>query len=545
MGIVHQPVGQLPHLLLEVSQLAVEVAMGEEGVGEEHAHEGGRKAQREVVGDEPLLHAEDELPVAVVPVDARLGERPVVEDARALARELVLGVVGGVDAVLLILEGRQVGGALEGRAARRDELVHALASPMRHRVDGHGLAAPERDLGGVRSPSAALMARRLVERSAAEAAGGGLHVADEVDAALPTSLGRLHRGEPAIATEHALRAKPGLDEAQRRSRRVAVLGCVEARLLLEKLEVLMRLLALADLDGEDHARERAARRLELGAQRLGLPRHPRELRALLAVALALLAAPRRHGLVHAQQPARVDDVGHLLVEGRDHRLNEAPLVAVEGGVVRGAEGEGAPDGLPAVLAHAVATHARRRQHRLGDRLVAPHLLSGRAGVEGEAEGVAPPAQQLALVDLQVRRVVLVEVVVGVLDGVIDPRLRQQQVEKLVDRVRREVAPVERRLRARHGARVGRPALGLCCRPDLAVAVDLCLLRRLVLVLIASSAVAAAHATPSAAASTNCRLLVVLDQLGGRVAVGVGQQLQLQAHVVGVGVQRVERRLPVG
>ena len=72
------------------------------------------------------------------------------------------------------------------------------------------------------------MARRLVERSTAEAAGGSLHVADEVGAALCTRLGRLHRGEPAVATEHALRAEPGLDEAQRRSRGVAVLGSIEA-----------------------------------------------------------------------------------------------------------------------------------------------------------------------------------------------------------------------------------------------------------------------------------------------------------------------------
>ena len=137
----------------------------------------------------------------------------------------------------------------------------------------------------------------------------------------------------------------------------------------------MRLLALADLDGDDHARERAACRLKLGAQRLGLPWHPGELRALLAVALALLAAPRRHGLVHAQQPARVDNVSHLLVEGRHHRVDEAPLVAVEGGVVRGTEGERAANGLPAVLAHAMATHARRRQHRLGDGLMWLHIFS--------------------------------------------------------------------------------------------------------------------------------------------------------------------------
>ena len=64
--------------------------MGEEGVGEEHTHQGGGKAQRKVAGDQPLLHAQDELPVSIVPVDARLGEGPVIEDARALARELDL-----------------------------------------------------------------------------------------------------------------------------------------------------------------------------------------------------------------------------------------------------------------------------------------------------------------------------------------------------------------------------------------------------------------------------------------------------------------------
>ena len=58
-------------------------------------------ALREVVRDHALLHGQDELPVPVVPVDAWLAQRVVVQDSRALSCELVDALVGCVGALLL------------------------------------------------------------------------------------------------------------------------------------------------------------------------------------------------------------------------------------------------------------------------------------------------------------------------------------------------------------------------------------------------------------------------------------------------------------
>ena len=106
--------------------MVVRVAVPHEAVGHVHAQEGGEEAEREVLGDQPLLHREDRLPVPVVAIygGLRLGE--VVEDLRAASRELVLLDVPRC-ALLVVQEVGVVGVPAQRRAARGDEAVDGLA----------------------------------------------------------------------------------------------------------------------------------------------------------------------------------------------------------------------------------------------------------------------------------------------------------------------------------------------------------------------------------------------------------------------------------
>ena len=89
----------------------------------------------------------------------------------------------------------------ERRAAGCDELVHALATAMRHRVDRHRAVAAELELRGERCPRAALLVGGVRDGLHRVALGGGLHVADKVEAVGCERLGGTHRREPRVACE--------------------------------------------------------------------------------------------------------------------------------------------------------------------------------------------------------------------------------------------------------------------------------------------------------------------------------------------------------
>jgi len=66
--VVHQSVGEALHGGLEVGRRVIQVLVREERVDEDHGVDGGGEAHRECVRVEALLHAENMLPVPVVPV---------------------------------------------------------------------------------------------------------------------------------------------------------------------------------------------------------------------------------------------------------------------------------------------------------------------------------------------------------------------------------------------------------------------------------------------------------------------------------------------
>lgn len=115
---MHEAVGEQVHLLLEVGGGVVVVAVRHEDVHEEHADERRHEALVEGVGDEPLLHGEDELAVAVVAV-APLADRLVVEDARHF-RVISMRNVSVAYALLVVLGGDRV------RAAAQRRVLHEL-----------------------------------------------------------------------------------------------------------------------------------------------------------------------------------------------------------------------------------------------------------------------------------------------------------------------------------------------------------------------------------------------------------------------------------
>ena len=178
-GVVRERVRELRHLALELGVRVHEVAQREERVGEDAAVHRRAEAEGEVGRHQPLLHGEDELPVPIVPVEARLRHRVVVEHARALARDQVVGSVD-VGALLVVLEVGLDAVALERRAARRDERVDGLASAVAHREDRHLLVAVELQLRRAGCPRAVALGRVLHQLVLREERRVRLHVANVV-----------------------------------------------------------------------------------------------------------------------------------------------------------------------------------------------------------------------------------------------------------------------------------------------------------------------------------------------------------------------------